>query len=131
MAISPAIVAIYAPWGNAQLAFTVSGRGLTTNRETGDPMPTPEVVEYLAHISLGQPNWEKAKGADQTLYSVRGRLLRPLALDQRVTNGSLARATINGYQGQLEMTYDLSMGQAEGPEVGQSFSGTFRVTGRG
>jgi len=132
MPIPAATIATYAPWGNAQLAFSVSAAGaMTTDPATGDPMPGTTTLDYLAHVTIGQPDWQKAEGADQSLYTCRGRLLTPLAFDPRITNGSQGPALVNGMQGRFELTFDLSMGAAEAPAIGQSFNGTFRVTGRG
>jgi hypothetical protein len=132
MPIPAATIATFAPWGNAQLAFTVSGDGaLTTDPATGDPMPSVSTLEYLAHVTIGQPDWQKAEGVDQSLYTCRGRLLDPQVFDPRITNGSQGPALVNGLRGRFELTFDLAMGRAEAPSIGQSFKGTFRVTGPG
>ena len=131
MAIDSATIATFAPWGNAQLAFVVSGEGLSTDPVTGDPVATITTLEYLAHVQIGRPDWQKAEGAGQTTYSCKGRLLAPQAFDNRITNGSQAVATVNGNVGRFELVFDLAMGQFEAPAIGQSFGGTFRVVGRG
>lgn len=131
MPIPAATIAAFHPWGNAQLTFKVSGGLAGTDAATGDPVTLDQTVEYLASITLSQPDWQKGDGADQTLYGCDGRLLDPQAFDERITNGSQAQAVINGYQGRLELTFDLSMERHAAPIIGQSFKGKFRVTGRG
>lgn len=132
MPIPAATIATFAPWGNAQLAFQVTGGApITEDPETGDPIASTTTLEYLAHVTISQPDWQKSEGADQSLYRCRGRLLAPRAFDPRVTNGSKATATVNGLQGRFELTFDLAASRAEAPEIGQAFDGTFRIVGRG
>lgn len=122
-------VAAYAPHGNAQLAFTVSGGTVTTDPATGNPVASTETIEYLAALKLSAPNWQKVEGADTTLYRATGRLLWPMVLDPRITNGSKAAAVINGYTGRFELTFDLDMDETVYATVRQSLVGTFRVVG--
>jgi hypothetical protein len=125
----PLPVAAYAPHGNAQLTFTVSGSTVTADPATGNPVASTETLEYLAAVKLSGPNWQKVEGADTTLYRCTGRLLFPAALDPRITNGSKAAAVINGYTGRFELTFDLDMDDAVYSTVRQSIQGTFRVVG--
>jgi hypothetical protein len=129
MAISTSTIASYAPWGNAQLAFEVATGFTTTDPSTGNATQSTEVVEYLAALSLQPPRWTGAAGIDTTVYACEGRLLSPSVLDPRITNGSQAVATINGYRGRFELTYSLNMDQAAYRDIRQSLSGIFRVVG--
>lgn len=130
MAISPATIANYAPWGNAQLAFEVGGTPSVDNT-TGNVVQAPEIVEYLACLSIMKPNWRAAPGADTSLYSCQGRLLAPAVLDPRITNGSQAEALINGYRGRFELIFDLSLRAFHRRDLRQEITGTFRVIGGG
>lgn len=122
-------VATYAPWGNAELIFTVSGAMVTTDPTTGNPIASVDTLEYLAAVTLAGPDWQKDPGADTTLYRCTGRLLYPAVLDDRITNGSKAAAVINGYTGRFELVYDLNpRGEAQAT-IRQSITGTFRVVG--
>jgi hypothetical protein len=129
MAISSDIVASYAPWGNAQLAFQVAGGTVTEDPETGNPTQVPCVVEYLASLTLEAPNWRDAAGVDSTTYGCRGRLLHPTVLDPRITNGSQAQAVINGTRGRFELVFDLAMDAYHRGDLRQSINGTFRLIG--
>jgi hypothetical protein len=131
MPIDPATIAAYAPWGNAQLAFTVEDGVLVEDPATGNQVPGTETLEYLAALDLTRPSWQKAEGADQTLYQCTGRLLEPPELDRRITNGSKAQAIVNGYSCRLEFTFDLAMLPLGFPTVRQSVQGTLRVIGGG
>lgn len=122
-------LATYAPWGNAQLTFAVSGMSITTDPETGNPVASTSSLQYLATMRLSAPNWQPQEGADLTLYQCTGRLLYPLALDERITNGSKADAVINGYSGLFQLVFDLDMDEAVYSTIGQSIQGTFRVVG--
>jgi hypothetical protein len=122
-------VAAYAPWGNAELTFTVSGSTITTDAATGNPIASTETLEYLAALNLSAPDWQKVEGVDTTLYRCNGRLLWPSSLDPRITNGSKATAVINGYVGRLELVFDLAMDAEVYSTIRQSISGTFRVVG--
>lgn len=129
MAISTSTIASYAPWGNAQLAFEVATGFTTTDPTTGNATQSTEIVEYLAAISFQPPRWTGTSGIDTTTYACEGRLLSPSVLDPRITNGSQAVATINGYRGRFELTYSLNMDQAAYRDIRQSLSGIFRVVG--
>lgn len=132
MAIDSATIAAYAPYGNAQLAFTVEEAGaLVEDPATGNQVPSLETLEYLAALDLTRADWQKAEGTDQTLYRCSGRLLEPPQLDPRITNGSKAQAIVNGYSGRLEFTFDLSMLPLGFPTVRQTIEGTLRVIGGG
>lgn len=125
----PLPVATYAPWGNAELTFTVSGGSVAVDPATGNPVASVETIEYLAAMKLSGPDWQKDPGADATLYRCSGRLLYPVVLDERITNGSKADAVINGYTGRFELVFDLDpKGEAQ-TTVRQTISGTFRVIG--
>lgn len=125
----PLPIAAYAPHGNAQLTFTVSGGTVTTDPTTGNPIASVETLDYLAAVKLSGPNWQKVEGADTTIYRCTGRLLFPAVLDPRITNGSKAAAVINGYVGRFELTFDLDMDDTVYSTVRQSITGTFRVVG--
>ena len=129
MAISTSTIASYAPWGNAQLTFEVATGLTTTDPTTGNATQSTEIVEYLAAISLQPPRWTGTSGIDTTTYACEGRLLSPSVLDPRITNGSQAVATINGYRGRFELTYSLNMDQAAYRDIRQSLNGIFRVVG--
>jgi hypothetical protein len=66
---------------------------------------------------------------DNSTYACTGRLLSPARLDPRITNGSQAEATINGYHGRFELVFDLAMDNAVYRDIRQSLQGTFRVIG--
>lgn len=131
MAIDPATIAAYAPWGNAQLAFTVEDGALVEDPATGNQVPGSETLEYLAAVDLSPVNWQKAEGTDQSLYRCTGLLLVPPELDRRITNGSKAQAIVNGYSCRLEFTFDLAMLPLGFPTVRQTIEGTLRVIGGG
>lgn len=122
-------LAAYAPWGNAELTFTVSGTTITTDPTTGNPVASPVELEYLASLKLAAPNWEQRDGVDETSYRCTGRLLFPATLDPRITTGSKAAARINGYTGRFELAFDLDMDEWAYGTIGQSIEGTFRVLG--
>lgn len=130
MAIAAAIVADYAPWGNAELAFEVPADRLgTEDPDTGNFKQDLTTVEYLAAIELTAPSWKAESGVDSTVYSCKGRLLHPTQLDPRITNGSQAFATINGYQGRFELVFNLAMDAYHRATIRQSIVGNFRVVG--
>lgn len=129
MVIATATIAEYAPWGNAQLAFEVVTGTSSTDATTGNTVPTTEIVEYLAAVNLQPPKWQADKGVDVTTYFVRGRLLTPAVLDSRITNGSQASATVNGYRGRFELVVNLSMEQNHRDDLRQEIEGIFRVIG--
>lgn len=131
MAIAATTVANYAPWGNAELAFELATGLVATDPETGNAIQSTETVEYLAALVLEAPNWTGQPGADQTVYPCRGRLLTPSTLDPRITNGSQARAVINGAIGRFELVFDLAMDAVHRSDLRQSIQGTFRVLGGG
>jgi hypothetical protein len=129
MAISASVVASYAPWGNARLAFEVGGNAVSTDATTGNQVQSTELVEYLAALDLQAPSWKGQPGVDNSTYACTGRLLSPARLDPRVTNGSQAEAIINGYHGRFELVFDLAMDTAVYRDIRQSIQGTFRVIG--
>lgn len=129
MAISAQTIADYAPLGNAVLDFEVGTGVVTTDPTTGNTKPTTEVVSYLAALRLETPAWTGKPGSDETIYACSGRLLSPSLLDPRITNGSQADATINGYRGRFEVTFNLAMNKAAYQDIRQSLTGTFRVIG--
>lgn len=129
MAIDPALIASYAPWGNAELAFEVGDGDPTPDPTTGNLVQTPLTLEYLAAVNIEAPAWREAPGVDQTSYSCRGRLLTPVLFDSRIVNGSQAQATINGAAGRFELTFDLAMDAFHRRDLRQSFQGTFRLVG--
>jgi len=129
MAVSEVTIANYAPWGNAQLAFEVGGGPLTTDSVIVNAVQTTETVEYLAALNLESPSWDGQPGVDSSTYRCTGRLLSPDRLDPRITNGSQAEATINGYRGRFELVFDLTMDRAAYRDIRQSIQGTFRVIG--
>jgi len=104
-------------------------RFTTTDPSTGNTTQSTEIVEYLAAINLQPPRWTGKDGIDTTIYACEGRLLSPSVLDPRITNGSQAVATINGYRGRFELTYSLNMDRAAYRDIRQSLSGIFRVVG--
>lgn len=129
MAIASSIIANYAPWGNAQLAFEV-GTGLgTTDAATGNAIQATETLEYLAALTLQAPAWKPESGVDTTTYSCQGRLLSPSTLDPRITNGTQADCVINGYRGRLELVFDLALDSVHRRDLRQTIQGTFRVVG--
>lgn len=130
MPIAAAIIADYAPWGNAELAFEVpANRAGTEDPTTGNFTQDLVTVEYLAALKLQVPSWSPQSGVDSTVYSCSGRLLHPTKLDPRITNGSQAVATINGYRGRFELVFDLAMDSYHRETLRQSIEGTFRVVG--
>jgi hypothetical protein len=130
MPIAAAIIADYAPWGNAELAFEVPANRLgTEDPTTGNFSQDLVTVEYLAALKLQGPSLSPQSGIDSTVYSCSGRLLHPTKLDPRITNGSQAFATINGYQGRFELVFDLAMDAYHRETLRQSIEGTFRVVG--
>lgn len=131
MAINPELIAAYAPWGNAQLAFEVATSKATLDQTTGNYIFGQTTLEYLAAVTIQRPDWKSSPGSDQALYAVSGRLLSPSTLDPRITNGSQAVATINGLIGRFELIFDLNMDQAARIDIRQMVQGTFRVTGGG
>lgn len=122
-------VANYAPWGNAQLQFSVSNARISIDQATGNPITGETVLDYLASVKLSRPNWKSQEGADMTTYQCTGRLLYPAVFDERITNGSRASAVINGYRGRLELSFDLAMDADAYSTLRQSFQGVFRVIG--
>jgi len=131
MAINPTLISAYAPWGNAQLAFTVETATATQDPATGNYIAGTTTLEYLAALTIQKPDWRSSPGSDQTTYNISGRLLSPNTLDPRITNGSQAVATVNGLNGRLELIFDLNMDQAARIDLRQMVQGIFRVTGGG
>jgi hypothetical protein len=129
MTIPAAVIASYAPWGNAQLAFEVGGTTISTDATTGNRVQSTELVEYLAALTIQAPAWNGQPGVDNSTYACTGRLLSPALLDPRITNGSQAEATINGYRGRFELVFELAMDNAAYRDIRQSIQGTFRVIG--
>lgn len=131
MAINPELIAAYAPWGNAELAFEVATSQASLDPTTGNYIFGKTTLEYLAALTIQRPDWKSAPGSEQTLYTVSGRLLSPSTLDPRIANGSQAIARINGLLGRFELVFDLAMNQAARIDLRQIVQGTFRVTGGG
>lgn len=129
MTIPAATVAAFAPWGNATLEFQLATHVVTDDPETGNYLPGYSVVEYLAALTISQPNWTPQPGVDQATYNCRGRLLSPSTLDPRITNGSQATAVINGIQGRFELVFDLAQDPFHYPTLRQLIAGTFRLRG--
>jgi hypothetical protein len=129
MAINAATLAKYAPWGNAQLAFELGTGFATTDPNTGNAVQSVETVEYLACLILQAPSWKGEAGVDNTTYSCKGRVLSPSVLDSRITNGSQADCTINGYRGRFELVFDLSTPNVSQKDLRQDIQGVFRVVG--
>lgn len=129
MTIPASVVASYAPWGNARLAFEVGGTTLSTDSATGNKVQSTELVEYLAALTIQAPAWNGQAGVDNSTYACTGRLLSPARFDPRITNGSQAEAIINGYHGRFELVFDLAMDTAVYRDIRQSIQGTFRVIG--
>ena len=129
MTIPASTIARFAPHGNAVLAFEVSGPSLTIDEATGNTIVSTEVVEYLAALKLQAPQWQGAPGSDTTTYQATGRLLSPAVLDTRITNGSQAKAQINGYSGRFELVFDLAMDHGAYRDLRQQITGIFRVVG--
>ena len=132
MSITAAEIAQYAPHGNAVLAFDLNMQAYRTDPETGNTVvekKNQERVEYLASLRLQRPNWTGEPGVDNTTYLATGRLLTPAKFDERITNGTQADATINGYRGRFELIWDLTMDKGHYTDIRQSVEGTFRVIG--
>jgi hypothetical protein len=129
MAITASLVASYAPWGNAQLAFEVGTGFASVDPTTGNAIQASETLEYLAALTLQAPSWKPEAGVDSTTYSCRGRLLSPTVLDPRITNGSQADCVINGYRGRFELVFDLAMDSFAYRDLRQTIEGIFRVVG--
>lgn len=130
MAISAYTISKFAPWGNAELAFTIPTGLTTTDPETGNKKQnTTETLNYLVHMKIDPPQWKADAGADTATYMCTGRLLSPATMDFRLTNGSQAEATINGFKGRFELIMDLSKNDANYTDIRQSIRGTFRVIG--
>lgn len=129
MAIPANLIASYAPWGNAQLAFEVGSGFATVDPDTGNAIQSTETLEYLAALTLQAPAWKPEVGVDSTTYSCQGRLLSPATLDPRITNGSQANCVINGYRGRFELIFDLAMDGFAYRDLRQTITGTFRVVG--
>ena len=132
MTITADEIAAYAPHGNAVLAFELNTQVYSVDPATGNTVvqtANQERVEYLAALDLQRPNWKGEPGVDNTSYSCSGRLLTPAKFDERIVNGSQADATINGYRGRFELTFDLTMDRGHYTDLRQSVEGTFRVIG--
>lgn len=132
MTISATEIAKYAPHGNAVLGFDLNKQAYVTDPDTGNTViekKNQERVEYLATLNLQRPQWKGEPGVDNTTYLATGRLLTPAKFDERITNGSQADATINGYKGRFELIWDLAMDKGHYTDIRQSVEGTFRVIG--
>ena len=124
-------IANYAPHGNAVLRFQLP-KVWQVDPKTGNrysDLKAREILEYLATINLQRPNWKGQEGVDNTTYSCSGRLLHPVKFDSRITNGTQAEATINGYEGRFELIWDLTMDQSHRQDLRTLVEGTFRVIG--
>ena len=132
MTITATEIAQYAPHGNAVLAFDLNMQAYVTDPETGNTITetkNQERVEYLAALNLQRPQWKGEPGVDNTVYLATGRLLTPAKFDERITNGTQANATINGYKGRFELIWDLTMDKGYYTDIRQKVEGTFRVIG--
>lgn len=132
MSITADQISQYAPHGNAVLAFDLNMQAYAVDPKTGNTVvniKNQERVEYLAALNLQRPQWKGEPGVDNTVYLATGRLLTPAEFDERITNGSQADATINGYRGRFELIWDLTMDKGHYTDIRQSVEGTFRVIG--
>ena len=132
MSITAEQIAQYAPHGNAVLAFDLNMPAYSIDPESGNTVVSQknqERVEYLAALNLQRPQWKGEPGVDNTTYLATGRLLTPAKFDERITNGTQADATINGYRGRFELIWDLTMDKGHYTDIRQSVEGTFRVIG--
>ena len=132
MSITAEQIAQYAPHGNAVLAFDLNMPAYSIDPESGNTVVSQknqERVEYLAALNLQRPQWKGEPGVDNTTYLATGRLLTPAKFDERITNGTQADATINGYRGRFELIWDLTMDKGHYTDTRQSVEGTFRVIG--
>lgn len=132
MTITASQIAQYAPHGNAVLAFDLNKQAYVTDPDTGNTVTetkNQERVEYLAALNLQRPQWKGEPGVDNTVYLATGRLLTPAEFDERITNGTQAEATINGYKGRFELIWDLTMDKGYYTDIRQKVEGTFRVIG--
>ena len=132
MSITAEQIAQYAPHGNAVLAFDLNMPAYSIDPESGNTVVSQknqERVEYLAALNLQRPQWKGEPGVDNTTYLASGRLLTPSKFDERITNGTQADATINGYRGRFELVWDLTMDKGYYTDIRQSVEGTFRVIG--
>ena len=132
MSITAEQIAQYAPHGNAVLAFDLNMPAYSIDPESGNTVVSQknqERVEYLAALNLQRPQWKGEPGVDNTTYLASGRLLTPAKFDERITNGTQADATINGYRGRFELVWDLTMDKGYYTDIRQSVEGTFRVIG--
>ena len=129
--ISATDIANYAPHGNAVLRFSLP-KAWQIDPVTGNtvsPIKNQEELQYLAAINLTKPNWQGKEGVDNTAYMCSGRLLTPVEFDARITNGSQAQATINGYDGRFELVWDLTADKYHRQDTRTLVEGTFRVIG--
>ena len=129
--ISATDIANYAPHGNAVLRFSLP-KAWQVDPVTGNvvsPIKNQEELQYLAAINLTKPNWQGKEGVDNTAYMCTGRLLTPVEFDERITNGSQAQATINGYDGRFELVWDLTADKNHRQDTRTKVEGTFRVIG--
>jgi hypothetical protein len=129
MPISSDIVAAFAPFGNAILAFEVPNGVLRTDPKTGNQLADTEIIEYLVAFKIDRPNYTPESGIDNTTYNCTGRLLYPSKLDSRIANGSQADAIINKQVGRFELVFDLSTDYFHAATVKRIIQGTFRITG--
>ena len=132
MTITASQIAQYAPHGNAVLAFDLNQQAYVIDPDTGNTVTetkNQERVEYLAALNLQRPQWKGEPGVDNTVYLATGRLLTPAEFDERITNGTQAEATINGYKGRFELIWDLTMDKSHYDDLRQKVEGTFRVIG--
>ena len=132
MTITADQIAQYAPHGNAVLAFDLYQQAYVTDPATGNTVTevkNQERVEYLAALNLQPVQWKGQEGVDMSTYNCTGRLLTPAEFDQRITNGSQAVATVNGYEGRFELVWPLAMDKGHYTDLRQTVAGTFRVIG--
>jgi len=119
----------YGTHANAVLTFVVSGFATVDDPETGNPVPRPETLTYSAALRIAGPDWKGQPGIDMTDYNCSGRLLDPPTLDPRLTSGTQAEATINGYSGTFELRPDIGINRVALPAIRQAIQGKFTIVG--
>ena len=129
MPIPPLPVSNYGTHGNAVLVFEVSGLATVDDPVTGNPVPIPERLTYLAALKVQRPNWQGQPGVDMAVFNCSGRLLEPPTLDPRLVSGSQADATINGAKGTFDLLASISVNRAGLAATRQPIEGSFRVVG--
>jgi hypothetical protein len=121
----------FAPFDVATLSFDVAA-SWTVDPKTGNTIPVETTKSYTAAVKLSPASTTPEAGADQTVYSVTGKLLSPTYFGNEVRNGALCRMTVNGIEGRLELS-DIGIGTPSTYRrwLKQDIQGTFRVVGLG